>query len=147
VTVARTVRPARPADAAPLRGLQRAAIADPAPELLELALATAGDASDGPRCPVAVAGGGPQPVGYALALEDGAICYVAELAVAAAHRRRGHGTALVDALAADTAAGELRLTVRADDGGARKFYAARGFEAVGHTDRFDGDGLVLAREL
>jgi ribosomal protein S18 acetylase RimI-like enzyme len=141
------VRPARPADAPVLRALQRAAIAEPAPELLELALATAGHTPGGPRCPVAVAGGGPQPVGYALALDDGTTCYVAELAVAAAHRRRGHGTALVEALAAGSAAGEMRLTVRADDADARAFYVALGFETTGHTDRFDGDGLVLAREL
>lgn len=139
------VRPARPADAPAIRAVQRAAIAEPAPELLALAL---GDAASGPRCPVAVTGGD-HPVGYALALEDGATCYVAELAVAADHRRQGHGTALLDALVGDTHAGEMRLTVRAGDEAARAFYAARGFEAVGRTDRFDADGrgLVLSREL
>lgn len=145
MTVAPTVRPARPADAPALRGLQRATVAEPAAELLELATATAGDDAGGPRCPVAVAGDG--PVGYALALDDGATCYVAELAVAADHRREGHGTALLDALVADSDAEEIRLTVRAGDEHARAFYAARGFEPVGHTDRFDGDGLVLARAL
>lgn len=142
------IRPARPADGSALRAIQRAAVAEPAPELLELAVAAAGSGTSGPRCPVAVTGDD-HPVGYALALEEGASCYVAELAVAADHRRRGHGTALLEALAADTAAGELRLTVRAADEAARAFYAARGFEAVDHTDRFDGDvrGLVLAREL
>ena len=132
-----TVRPATPADGPALRAIQRAAIAEPVEDLLELAL---GDG--GPRCLVADDG---TPVGYALALADGDTCYVAELAVAPDHRREGHGTALLAALA-DGPESELRLSVRADDDGARAFYRACGFEVVGRTDRFESEGLVLARE-
>ena len=132
-----TVRPATPADGPAVRAIQRVAIAEPVPELLGLALG-----EGGPRCLVADEDG---PVGYALALADGATCYVAELAVAPGHRREGHGTALLEALASGPAS-QLRLSVRAADDGARAFYRARGFEVVGRTDRFDGEGLVLARE-
>ncbi len=133
-----SVRPAIPADGPALRAIQRAAVPEPAPDLLDLALV-----KGGPRCPVAVDG---DLVGYALALADGDTCYVAELAVAPDHRRQGHGTALLDALAAGPES-ELRLSVRADDEPARAFYRACGFEVVGPTDRFEsGAGLVLARE-
>jgi len=139
------VRPATPADGPTLRALQSALDA-PAPALLEAALD-----SGPPTCLVAVEApddDGP-PVGYALAL-GGEDWYLAELVVAPDHRRRGHASALVAALA-ERCEGRLRVTVRADDERARSFYAARGFGAVerlaGFYDLPDGsrDGIAMVR--
>jgi ribosomal-protein-alanine N-acetyltransferase len=85
-------------------------------------------------------------------MSDGerAVAYLAELAVAPGHRRRGHGSALLSAVLDRLADhDELRLTTRAADDRARAFYEAAGFERLrrlpGHYA--DGDGLLYGRRL
>jgi ribosomal protein S18 acetylase RimI-like enzyme len=138
------IRAGEPADLPRLRAIQRRALAEPWPELL--AAATEG------ALPVYVLTDG-DPVGYAIVVADGdSVAYVPELAVDPARQREGHGTRLLAGLRERlTARGyeELRVTVLADDDGARAFYADRGFDRL---DRLDGhyeagDGLVLALAL
>jgi ribosomal-protein-alanine N-acetyltransferase len=133
-----TVRPPRPAEAPTLRALQ-ATLPEPAPELLDAAL-----------------GGGPAdvlvvttpdadaPVGYAL-LVPGEAVYLAELAVAPAHRGEGHGSALLSAVS--ERGGEVRTVARSADERALSFYRRHGFAVVERLpDRFEGgDGLLLRR--
>lgn len=130
-----TVRPARPADRLWLHNVQDT-LTEPAPDLLDAALA--GDALD-----VLVATADGDPVGYALLAPGPTQTYVAELAVAPAQRRAGHGTALLNAVE-----GSLRAVVRASDERARQFYEERGFQVEDRlADRFaDGDGLLLIRD-
>lgn len=132
------VRPGRPADLDPL-GPAQAALTDPAPALLPAVLAR-----DGPATAlVAVAD---DPVGYLVAVPGPEAVYVPELAVRPDRQSRGHGSALLSALArrTDTA---VRLTVAVANERARRFYQRHGFETVERVpDRFEsGDGLVLVR--
>ncbi len=75
------------------------------------------------------------------------------LVVAEPARRRGVARALLDALLAlarDTGAERMLLEVRADNEGARAFYAAAGFVEVGTRPRYYRDGesaLVLERPV
>lgn len=85
------------------------------------------------------------PVGYALAIGR-APTYLAELAVAPAHRGTGHGSALLTTLLAR--GDECRLTTRADAERVRRFYERHGFRI---TERLPGhyggdDGLLLVRQ-
>jgi ribosomal-protein-alanine N-acetyltransferase len=74
---------------------------------------------------------GPEAAGYVLFTVDGSSVYVAELAVAPGHRRRGHGRRLLAAVAARHPGCErLRLTTRVDNDDARAFYASLGFREV-----------------
>lgn len=145
------IRPARRGDLPRLRAIQLTALAEPWDGLLEPAV-------DGPQVALVAVPEGRRPagkrapVGYAIAVPEGGTAYLAELAVAAGHRRAGHGSALVDALADRLAAAghdRLRLTVRASDRGARAFYDAQGFVAQSllpaHYDA--ADALVLSRPL
>ena len=110
--------------------------------------------------------GGTLPTVHALVAEvDGEVVgYVAgslvvdvaelqRLVVAAPARRHGVARALLDALTAlarDTGAARLLLEVRADNEGARAFYAAAGFAEVGTRPRYYRDGesaLVLERPV
>ena len=148
------IRPAIPADVPRLRAIQLAALAEPWDGLLDPAI-------DGPQVVLvavpgvdADAGGGTdrQPVGYAVAIPEDGTAYLAELAVAAPHRRNGHGAALVRALCARLAAAghtTLRLTVRETDRGARAFYDELGFAVQSLVpDQYeDADALVLTRSL
>lgn len=131
-----TVRPATDADAPAVRRLQ-SLLDRPAPRLLEAALGGTGELL------VATAEAG--VVGYALAVPGEEEWYLAELAVAPAARREGHGRRLVAAVAARCTT--LRVTVAADDDRARAFYDALGFERVERLpERFgDRDGLLLRR--
>jgi len=139
------IRPAIPADEPRLRAIQSAALDDPWPELLDVAVDGA------PR--VLVADEGEGPLGYVLTVPDHPVAYVAEIAVAPGSQGAGHGSRLLDALLGrlrsegfDT----VRLTARVDDDRARSFYD--GFEFVvvdelpGHYSD-GGDGVLLAREL
>jgi ribosomal-protein-alanine N-acetyltransferase len=153
-----TVRTARNEDLTRLLAIQAAAFPDPNRTLLRSAVRAglALVAVDGP-----VASGGvaaPDPVGYALFTADEASVYVAELAVAPGHRRRGHGARLLAAVAARyTDRERLRLTTRADNEAARSFYASLGFRTVeelpgyyGDEDADDpdpADGVLLVRDL
>ncbi|MFC7154069.1 GNAT family N-acetyltransferase [Halomarina halobia] len=133
-----TVRGATPADRDRLRAIQRASLAEPQPELLDLGLE--GIAT----CLVAeVPGAG--PAGYALVV-PGERWYVAELAVASAHRREGIGARLLEAVRtrADEAGAAVTLTARVDDERARAFYEAAGFvveeRLPDYYDAPDADG-------
>lgn len=139
-------RPATPDDLPALLAVQSSALNRPLPDLLRAAVA-------GPlSLPVLVsttrAG---SPVGYALAVPgENAACLV-ELAVAPGRRGEGRGSALLEAACGRlaTECGEVRLTVRAGDDRARRFYARNGFrEADRLPGYYDGeDGLVLVRPL
>ncbi|MFC7234307.1 GNAT family N-acetyltransferase [Halosegnis marinus] len=143
------IRPATAADRPAVRELQKL-LDHRAPALLEAAFDTevrgiGGDAF------VADDGG---VVGYALAVPgardaDPSVVYLAELAVAPGVRREGYGRRLVAALADGYDHDQLRVTVAADDDGARAFYTAAGFwELADLPDRFDGaDGVLLVRDL
>lgn len=139
-----TVRPGRPADGPRLHAIQAAALAEPWPALLDLAL------EDGPILRVVATD---EPVGYAIALAaDTTLAYVPELAVDPAVQGQGHGTRLLDALCAtlaDRGVERVRLTAREVDERAREFYTDRGFAIVEQVpDQFEtGAGLVLEREL
>ena len=139
------IRNVRPADGPALRALQRDVITEPSPALLEAAIEGFGIAR------VAVDG---RPIGYAFALVGDSAVYVPELAVASSHRRRGIGTALLDAVAERAREGSaetLRLTVHADDERAREFYRASGFvEVTRHEEYFETGsetGIDLARPV
>jgi ribosomal-protein-alanine N-acetyltransferase len=138
------VREARPGDLPRLRAVRAASLREPPPHLLDVAVDGVGV--------VLVATAAPGPVGYALAMSDGerAVAYLAELAVAPGHRRRGHGSALLSAVLDRLADhDELRLTTRAADDRARAFYEAAGFERLRRLPEHyvDGDGLLYGRRL
>ncbi|RXK51666.1 GNAT family N-acetyltransferase [Halorientalis pallida] len=139
------IRPARPADLGRLRAIQLASLAEPWDGLLEPAI-------DGPPVVLVVADEADEPIGYAVAIPQDTVAYLAELAVAAGHRGEGRGsrllTALCDRLTADGFE-RLELTVRADDERARGFYDSNGFaEQERLPDHYeDGAGLLLARPL
>jgi len=153
-----TVRAARDEDRTRLLTIQAAAFPDPQRTLLQNAVRAglALVAVDGPVASGVVAA--PDPVGYALFTADEASVYVAELAVAPGHRRRGHGGRLLAAVAARHPDRErLRLTTRADNEAARSFYASLGFRAVEELPGYYGDedadgsapadGVLLVRDL
>lgn len=130
-----TVRPPADRDVPAIRRLQSLlAYADP--DLVHAAV-------DGPfRCRVAVEDG--SVVGYAVAL-SGDVTVLSELVVSPDHRRRGHGRALVDAVAGD--ADRVEATTPADDAPVA-FYGSLGFSvAESIADRYaDGaDALRLVR--
>jgi len=139
------IRQAVPADEARLRAIQSAALDDPWPELLDVAIEGA------PR--VLVTDEGQGPIAYALTVPDHPVAYVAELAVAPAMQGQGYGTELLRTLVARLRAADfetVRLTARADDDRVRAFYDEAGFSVVdelpGHYDD-GGDGVLLVREL
>ena len=149
-----TVREARPEDLPRLAAIRAASLREAPPLLLEVAVRGAG------LVLVATSSGGPDatpgdratPVGYALAMRDEGreVAYLAELAVAPEHRRRGHGSALLSTLVDRVADhDELRLTTRANDDRARAFYEAAGFERHRELpDHYaDGDGVLYGRRL
>lgn len=97
----------------------------------------------------------PEPASHArpTSRAEAAACQVVELVVAPDARRQGIGSALLDALAARTAADRLWLTVRAADDAAQAFYASQGFSQIGRrADHYEIDGepidaVVMARSL
>lgn len=136
-----TIRRAVPADSDRLRTIQRRALPEPAPELLDAGL-------DG-AIPLYVADDG-VAVGYALVVGDGGdVAYVPELAVHPDDQRSGHGSRLIEFLCQHRPEAELRVTVRVVDDHARQFYEALGFEQRERvTEHFEsGDGLVFGRRL
>lgn len=90
---------------------------------------------------VAVAGA---PVGYAIVF-PGAPATLAELVVAPAHRRHGHGRALVEAIDAAVDATTIEVLTPADNDAARRFYTAIGFEPAGRRPGFYADGMDASR--
>jgi ribosomal-protein-alanine N-acetyltransferase len=155
------IREATPRDLTRLRAIQLAALDEPWADLLEPAI-------DGPPVvlvttdttaePSTGAVGQPgsdtraEPVGYAVAIPEGDVAYLAEFAVAAGYRRSGRGSALMAALCARLGSDgfeAIRLTVKMDDEVARSFYDAQGFQVrslIPHHYE-DGDGLQLVRSL
>jgi len=138
------IREGRPADEPRLRAIQSAALEEPWPELLDVAVEGA------PHLLVRDVGAG--PVAYALVVPDRPVAYLAELAVAPPVQGEGHGTALLTALLdrLGTAGFErVRLTARADDERVRSFYDSFDFAVDDHLpDHYeDGDGVALVRPL
>ena len=136
------VRPAASADRGAVLAIQRAAIAEPWPALLETAL-------EGPP-PLYVVEDG-EPVGYAAAIADGdSVAYLPEVAIHPDRQGEGLGSLLLDAIVEEFGDHEeLRVTVRVVDDRARAFYGRHGFEPVEHVaDHFEaGDGIILRRPL
>lgn len=89
-------------------------------------------------------GDGDTVVGYAIAL-SGTRVTISELAVDPAHRRRGHGRSLVDAVAVATDADALVVTTPAGNEAARRFYEAVGFERDDRIAGFYADGTDALR--
>lgn len=161
------IRDAVSADEPVLETIQHDALVSPWPELLETAVRA--QALGGPRCLVATPSASNTPVGYVLAVEgspepeqdahshepDGveSRCYVAEIAVAAEHRREGYGSALLEAIAERSDAEELFLTARADEALTHAFYNANGFRVADRIpDHYDGDdgpqdGLLFSKRV
>jgi ribosomal-protein-alanine N-acetyltransferase len=137
-----TVRPAEPADRDALLEIQRRALAEPWPALLETALA-------GPPPLYVVEDGG--PVGYTIVIPGtSSVAYIPELAVHPGRQDEGFGSYLLKAVCAEfDSHDEFRVTVRAVDARARSFYSRHGFEHVATVpDHFEaGDGIVLRRPL
>ena len=138
------IRPATAGDEPRLRAIQSAALDEPWPELLNVAV-------DGPPH-VLVTDDGEGPIAYALTVPDHPVASVAELAVAPPLQGQGHGSRLMDALLDHLRSENFeraRLTCRADDERVRSFYDSFGFtvadELPGHYE--DGDGVLLVRAL
>lgn len=139
------IRPAHPADESRLRAIQTAALDQPWPGLLDVAIEGAPI--------VLVADPGVSPVGYALVVPSRPTAYLAELAVAPPAQGQGHGSRLLAAVLnrfGDQGFDEVRLTARADDDRVRAFYEKFGFTLAerlpDHYDD-DGDGVLLVRSL
>jgi len=139
------IRAAADTDEPRLRAIQSAALDDPWPELLDVAI-------DGAPH-VLVLDEGEGPVAYTLTVPDHPIAYVAELAVAPGLQGQGYGTELFESLLEelrDNGFETVRLTARADDERVRAFYDQFGFSAEGDLpDHYDdgGAGVLLVREL
>ena len=138
------IREGRPADEPRLQAIQSAALDEPWPDLLDVAVDGA------PQLLVRDLGQG--PIAYALVVPDHPVAYLAELAVAPPLQGEGHGTQLLAALLTRLQANgfeTVRLTARADDQRVRSFYDSFDFEVVeelpDHYD--DGDGVLLVRSL
>lgn len=135
------VRRGEPSDGEAVFEIQRRAIAEPVPALLSAALS-------GPP-PLFVVDDG-KPVGYAVVVPGGEVAFVPELAIHPDRQGEGLGSRLVEHIAAAfDGHRELRVTVRAVDDGARRFYGALGFDHQGRVEgQFENcDGLVMVRSL
>lgn len=138
------IRPGRPEDRDRLRSIQRRALAEPWPELLETAV------SGPPPLFVLEAH---EPLGYAIFLAETAeVAYVPELAVHPDLQGNGYGSQLLEFLfdhLSEQGYVELRLTVQVIDERVRGFYDSHGFEELERLDDHfrSCDGLLLTREL
>lgn len=151
------VREATPVDVGLVRGLQ-SLLPHPVADLFADGLppgVTLVAVPDGARvAPDAVsdgqsAVGDGHPVGYVHAYTTG---YVAELAVAPAHRGRGHGRALLSTCLAELRARGVEraeIEVAADNDRARSLYETLGFEVVERREGRYGssDGLRMRASL
>lgn len=99
---------------------------------------------------------GEAPVGLVVARVGGGESEILTIGVLPAHRRRGHGVALIDAAARHAAmsgAEVLFLEVAADNGAAQALYRSSGFRPVGrragYYRRQPGrlDAIILRRNL
>lgn len=92
------------------------------------------------------------PSGFVLALDLGGECEILSLGVLHERRRRGLGTALLDAVVGEArrrGAAALFLEVAADNRAARAFYAGHGFAEVGRRRQYyrRGTGFADAHRL
>lgn len=155
-----TVRPAVPADLDAVVALERENLGDDAWSPALLAPGLAGDlptvsylVAEAPAATgAAAADGTPGPVvGHAVVSVVDDVAELQRISVAAAHRRGGVATALLDAVLVAARAGganRVLLEVREDNAGALAFYAARGFVEVDRRRRYYRDGataVVLRR--
>jgi ribosomal-protein-alanine N-acetyltransferase len=144
------VREATPADVPFVRGLQ-SLLPHPVGDLFDDGLSpgiTLVAVPDGAHVAPDAVGDG-NPVGYVHAYDTG---YVAELAVAPAHRGRGHGRALLSRCLAELRARGVEraeLEVAADNDRARSLYETLGFEVVERRENRYGsdDGLRMRMRL
>lgn len=98
-----------------------------------------------PHASYLVAEVGGQVAGHAVVSVVSDVAELQRIAVAAAHRRTGVASALLDACIAAARAGganRLLLEVREDNTGALAFYAARGFTEVDRRPRYYRDGAT-----
>lgn len=136
------IRPGTESDRHALRTIQRLALPESSPELL--------DGGIRGLVGLLVADDG-RPVGYAL-FSEGTAPTLHELAVHPARQDEGIGsTLLVELCSRLEAAGrdELQVTALADDEAARRFYARHGFEPEKRLPGYfeSGDGVLLVREF
>lgn len=136
-------RQARPADHLALRTIQEAALAEYSPELLDTAV-------HGPLNLLVADEGG--PVGYALFLDSDGTGVLLELAVTPDRQGEGIGSTLLEATCsrlAETGSTALRLTARASDERALRFYDDHGFERQAYLPEYfeEGDAVLFSRNL
>lgn len=88
-------------------------------------------------------------VGHAVAAVAGDVVELQRIATAAAQRRTGVASALLEAVVALAGPGErVLLEVREDNAGARSFYAARGFVELARRPRdYAGGATAVVLEL
>ena len=137
------IRPGTQADYERLQRIQRVALPEFAPELLDAAIAgTVG-------LLVAVE---PDPVGYTLFMPAGKQAVLLEIAVDPPRQGEGIGSDLLEATISRLEGGEhesVRLTARQSDERVHEFYERHGFEQNDEIAGFfeSDDGLVFVREL
>lgn len=142
------VRRATPHDAAAVVALEEAGLGEDAWSAGLLVEVVGGTV---PTVHALVAEKDGEVLGYAAGSLVVDVAELQRLVVAGPARRRGVARALLDALLAlarDAGARRLLLEVRADNEGARAFYAASGLVEVGRRPRYYRDGeaaLVLER--
>jgi ribosomal-protein-alanine N-acetyltransferase len=91
-----------------------------------------------------------EPIAYLVAHRVLDEIQLVSLAVAATHRRRGLGRALVERALADAALASAHLEVRSNDAGAQAFYARLRFRPVGRRAGFYAggiDAIAMSRDL
>ena len=92
-------------------------------------------------------------LGSLMLLDEGGILRVLSVGVHPAHRRRGIGRrlmAMVEDMARQFGAREVRLEVSTKNGGAIAFYKALGFETVGRLAQYyswGDDAYVMAKPI
>ena len=140
---------ARPEDAAALAALGAGSLAS---GWSAQALAAELARDDAWRFALRARAGGP-PLGFLLARRGAGELHVLLVAVDPAQRRRGGGSALLEAALAaarDAGLGVAHLEVRAGNEAALAFYARHGFLAVGRRPRYyEGreDAVLMSRPL
>lgn len=143
------IRSANVADARALEQIQRQALAESSPQLLEKAL----DGVLGLRVGVTAEVPATEVVlGYALFLEGRATARLLELAVRPNRQREGIGSSLLVNLCERLATAEheeLRVTARCTDHRARDFYTSHGFRTRERLPEYfeEADGVLLVRKL